>query len=122
MNSTSKIPALNECSPGFDPVEYKVLVAPQEAKKVSAGGILLPEDTQETEGLAEVWGLLVSASPLAFNFDKWPDEQAHLRPKAGDTVLYGRYAGTIIKGDDGRDYRLMHDKDICAVKRQPEPA
>lgn len=110
------IPELSECAPGFDPVEYKVIVAPKTAEAVTKGGIFLPEETRDTEGLAEVWGRLVAVSPLAFNFDTWPDD-APPRPKPGDLVLYGKYAGTLIKGDDGREYRLMHDKDICAVKR-----
>jgi chaperonin GroES len=111
-----KIPNLNECNPGFEPVEYKVVVAPAEAASVTKGGIFLPDDTKDMDGLAEVWGRLVAISPLAFNFDTWP-ENAPPRPKPGDQVLYGKYAGTLIKGDDGREYRLMHDKDICAVKR-----
>jgi len=117
VNSTTTIPDLSDCKPGFDPVEYKVLVAPEELRKVTAGGIHLPEATHETEELAQVRGLLVSASPLAFNFDAWPDD-APPRPKPGDHVIFGRYAGTLLKGDDGRDYRLMHDKDICAVVRR----
>lgn len=111
-----RIPELSECNPGFDPVEYKVVVAPKEVEKVSKGGIIFTDETADIEGLAEVWGRLVAVSPLAFNYDTWP-ENAAPRPKEGDLVLYGKYAGTVIKGDDGRDYRLMHDKDICAVKR-----
>lgn len=114
---SNKIPELTDCNPGFDPVEYKVIVAPEEVLKVTAGGIMLPETTQETDELAIVRGLLVATSPLAFNFDTWP-EDGPPRPKAGDHVIYARYAGTVMKGDDGRDYRLMHDKDICAVVRK----
>lgn len=116
VSCMNNLPDLSDCKPGFDPVEYKVIVAPAEVAKASPGGILFVDETKDMDGLAEVWGRLVAASPLAFNFDVWP-EDAPPRPKPGDTVLYGKYAGTMIKGDDGRDYRLMHDKDICAVKR-----
>lgn len=111
------IPELADCNPGFDPVEYKVIVAPKVSEAVTKGGIFLPDEVKDMEGVAEVWGRLVAVSPLAFNFDQWP-EDGPPRPKPGDMVLYGKYAGSLITGDDGREYRIMHDKDICAVKRE----
>lgn len=113
----AKIPSLSECKPGFDPVEYNVLIAPEEVETKTSGGIIIPENTKETEQTAQVRGLIVSVSPLAFNFDEWPTD-APPRPKAGDHVIYAKYGGTIIKGDDGRDYRLLKDKDVCAVIRK----
>jgi co-chaperonin GroES (HSP10) len=109
------IPKLEDCNPGFRPVEYKVIIAPEEVETVTKGGIILADRTAETEALAQVRGLLVDVSPLAFNFDQWPEDMAHLRPKAGDHVIYGKYLGTLVKGDDGREYRVLHDKDIMGV-------
>jgi chaperonin GroES len=34
--------------------------------------------------------------------------------KVGDTVLYGKYAGTDLKFD-GKDYLIMREDDILAV-------
>ena len=116
-----KIPELNECNPGLDPVEYNVLIAPEEFEAVTKGGIILADATKEREELAQVRGLLVAVSPLGFNFDTWP-EDGPPRPKAGDHVIYAKYAGTLIKGDDGREYRLCKDKDVAAViRRAPAP-
>ena len=109
------IPKLEDCKPGFYPVEYNVLIAPEETETVTKGGLFLPDRVKETEDLAQVRGLLVDASPLAFNFDDWPGNALHKRPKPGNHVIYAKYAGILITGDDGREYRLAKDKDIAAV-------
>ena len=112
-----KLPELSECAPGFDPVEYNVVIAPEQVETVTKGGILLPDQTKEMDEIAQVRGLLVAASPLAFNFDQWP-EDAPRKPRPGDHVVYAKYAGTLLKGDDGREYRVCKDKDIVAVIRR----
>ncbi|MGE5500696.1 MAG: co-chaperone GroES [Ignavibacteriales bacterium] len=107
------IPSLSECNPGFDPVEYNVVIAPEVVEEKTAGGIFLPDAKKEMDELAAVKGRLVSCSPLAFSYDKWP-EGSRL-PQPGDVVIYAKYGGTLIKGEDGREYRLLKDKDIAAV-------
>ena len=109
------IPKLEDCKPGFYPVVYNVLISPEEPETVTKGGLFLPDRVKETEDLAQVRGLLVDASPLAFNFDDWPADALHKRPKPGNHVIYAKYAGILITGDDGREYRLAKDKDIAAV-------
>jgi chaperonin GroES len=37
-----------------------------------------------------------------------------LTVKVGDTVLYGKYAGTDLKFD-GKDYLIMREDDILAI-------
>lgn len=111
------IPNLSECNPGFDPVEYNVVIAPEVVETKTTGGLYLPDSVKETNELAQVRGLLVAVSPLAFNFDAWPEAEMHKRPKPGDHVIYGKYTGILIKGDDGREYRLVNDKSVAAVVR-----
>jgi co-chaperonin GroES (HSP10) len=36
-------------------------------------------------------------------------------PKVGDMIWYAKYAGYVVKGDDGVEYRLANDKDIAAI-------
>ena len=114
------IPNLSECKPGFYPVEYNVVVAPEVMETTTASGLIIPAAAKEKEDAAQVWGLLVSASPLAFNFDKWPEGQQPPRP--GDTVLYAKYGGTLVTGDDGREYRVLKDKDIALVRQSKAEA
>ncbi len=108
------IPQLSECRPGFRAVEYNVIIAPATLEEKTTGGIIIPVSTKEKDEAAEVWGLLVNASPLAFNFDRWPEGEQP--PKAGDHVLYAKYGGIVVPGADGREYRILKDKDIAAVK------
>jgi chaperonin GroES len=106
------IPAIEDCDPGIRPVEYNVLVAPaMEPEK--KGGLILPHEVKERMALAFQVGRVIAVSPIAFNYDRWPDPDDI--PKAGDIVWYARYAGTLVIGRDKRTYRLLKDKDIGAV-------
>ena len=108
-----KIPELSECKPGIEPMEYNVLIAPEETETKTAGGIILLDKTAETESLASQRGRLVAASPHAFSYAEWPDGAR--KPTVGDAVLFAKYAGGLIDGDDRREYRVVKDKDIIAV-------
>lgn len=97
---------------GINPTEYKVLVLPSKIEEKTKGGILLPNESQDRNQFAQMEGQLIACSPLAFTYDEWKTNDA---PKAGDRVLYAKYAGAMVKGKDGEDYRLINDKDISAV-------
>ncbi len=112
--SLATIPQLDECKPGLRPVEYNVIIAPAVLSELTQGGILLADLTREREGDAMQIGRLISISPLAFNFDRWPAD-AERPPKPGDLIWYAKFAGAPLEGADGREYRMCKDKDICAV-------
>lgn len=38
--------------------------------------------------------------------------------KAGDRVIFARYAGTETVGSDGKTYRLVNDLDVKAVRTE----
>jgi chaperonin GroES len=105
------IPKLEDCAPGIKPVEYYVLIAPEKIEEKTKGGIILPESKKEIDQIATQRGLIVAQSPLAWTF---ADGEAH-RGKVGDTVLFGRYAGSLIIGADGQEYRLCRDKDVAGI-------
>lgn len=104
---------------GLEPVEFKVLVRPIEVSKFiefkSGYKLERPDETQEREQHAAMEGEIVSQSPFAFTYEEWPDGAP--KPKVGDTVVFARYSGLLVKGADDIDYRLMNDKDIMAVRR-----
>jgi co-chaperonin GroES (HSP10) len=58
-------------------------------------------------------GTLVAVSPLAFNYDDWPEGAQ--KPRVGDRVLFSKYNATEILGADGRKYWIMKDRSIAAV-------
>ena len=76
------------------PLEDRVLVKPLEAETKTASGLYLPESAKEKP----MQGKVVSTGPgkLLEN-----GKRAHLSVKVGDTVVFGKYAGTEveIKGD-----------------------
>jgi chaperonin GroES len=100
---------------GINPVEYKCLVSPIAVDEKSKGGIILPDEHKDRVQFAQMEGVLVAVSPLAFTYaDKadWGDAEM---PKPGDKILFAKFAGVAIKGKDGKDYRIVNDKDISAV-------
>jgi co-chaperonin GroES (HSP10) len=111
--SMKTIPALNECSPGIKPSEYNVLIIPEDTEEVTAGGIILATSTKEMNDISTMRGRLVAVSPHAFSYSSdWPEGSM---PEVGQAVLFAKYAGTLVKGLDGKEYRLCKDKDVAAV-------
>lgn len=106
------IPKLEDCNPGIAPVEYNVVIAPEETETVSKGGIIFTEQAKSINDMASMRGILVAVSPLAFNYDDW---QGARKPQVGDHVLFGKYTGTTTEGADGKTYRLTKDREVAAV-------
>jgi chaperonin GroES len=100
---------------GIYPTEYKALVRPIKVEDKTKGGIILPDETKERDQFAQMQGVLIAVSPLAFTYAdsaEWGDAE---KPKPGDKVLFAKYAGAAVKGNDGESYRIINDKDISAV-------
>lgn len=99
---------------GIWPVEYKVLVRPEEVEQKSAGGLFIPETVRDKERYAKERGVVVAIGSNAFTDPDWENA-----PEIGAMVLYDRYAGSMVKGNDGVDYRLINDKEIGAILEVP---
>jgi chaperonin GroES len=76
------------------PLEDRVLVKPIESESKTASGIYLPESAKEKP----VRGQVVATGP-GKRLDN--GKRAEMGVKKGDTVFYGKYAGTEVelKGD-----------------------
>lgn len=107
------IPSLTDCDAGIYPVEFNVLVAPEAVEEKTKGGIILTDTIKETSQNAATRGRLIAVSPCAFDYAEWPEGTR--KPQVGDAVWLGKYAGTLIQGRDGKDYRILKDRDIAAV-------
>lgn len=89
------------------PLGDRVFVKVSQAEEKTAGGILLPDTAKEKPQLGEV--VNIGEGKVNDNGARTPVEV-----KAGDKVLYSKYAGTDIKlGND--DYVLLSEKDILAI-------
>lgn len=97
-NSKNKI----TMSVNVKPLADRVLVEPAAAEEKTAGGIIIPDTAKEKPQR----GTIVAVG----NGKK--DEP--LTVKVGDTVLYGKYAGTELSYE-GSDYLIMKESDIYAI-------
>ena len=84
------------------PLADRVLILPAPAEEKTIGGIIIPDTAKEKPLRGEVIA--------AGNGTK--DEEMAL--KAGDHVLYGKYAGTEIELD-GTKYLIMRQSDVLAI-------
>jgi co-chaperonin GroES (HSP10) len=98
---------------GIIPFQFKVLILPDEIKKKTKGGILLPDEAVDLESRGQILGTIIELSPAAFSYHDWPDWVVF--PKAGDRVYFARHSGSTVRGKDGVDYRMVNDKDIGAI-------
>lgn len=117
------LPTLDECNPGFSPVEYNVVIAAEETEEVRKSGLIIPPSVKGTNDNASMVGLLVDISPLAFNYDTWPEGSR--KPQIGDRIVFAKYAGILVTGDDGKQWRVAKDRDVMAVfhgRPEMEPA
>lgn len=89
-------------SVNITPLHDRVVVKAAAAEEKTAGGIIIPDTAKEKPQR----GVVVAAGPGK------KDEPVVV--KAGDTVLYGKYAGTEIQ-INGMDYLIMRESDILAI-------
>ncbi|VAW69102.1 Heat shock protein 60 family co-chaperone GroES [hydrothermal vent metagenome] len=89
------------------PLQDRVVVKRMEEERTSAGGIVIPDSATEKPSRGEV--LAVGNGKVTSNGDVRP-----LDVKAGDQILFGKYAGTEIK-IDGEEVLIMREEDILGV-------
>ena len=87
---------------GIKPLGSRVVIKKLEAEEKTQGGIILAGAAKEKPQMAEV----VAVGPGT------KDEPMEL--KAGDKVVFSKYAGTEIKYN-GEEYTIMNQADILAI-------
>lgn len=89
------------------PLQDRVLVERIEEEKKTAGGIIIPDNN--TEKPAE--GKIVA---VGTGHRLQDGSIRNLEVKEGDTVLFGKYAGTEVIVE-GKDYLIMREDDLLGV-------
>ena len=84
------------------PLADRVIIQPAAAEEKTSGGIIIPDTAKEKPQK----GTVVAVGP--------GKKDEPLTVKTGDSVLYGKYAGTEITVD-GDDYLIMRESDIVAI-------
>ncbi len=89
------------------PMNDRVLVTRMSEEQKTAGGIIIPDTVKEKPQE----GIVVAAGP-----GKRDDNgnRVPLEVKAGDRVLFSKYAGTEVK-IDGQERIFMREDDILAI-------
>lgn len=84
------------------PLADRVLIEPAPAETKTASGLIIPDNAKEKpqKGTVIAAGKGTRDEPITV--------------KVGDTVLYGKYAGTELKLE-GTDYLIMRESDILAI-------
>ncbi len=84
----------------FEPFEDRLAIFPDEKEVMTTSGIYIPEDNKNKplKGTVVVVGPGKDGKPIP------------LAP--GDRVYYGKYAGTPIPSDDGREILVMRVADV----------
>ncbi|MEF3192554.1 MAG: co-chaperone GroES [Campylobacterales bacterium] len=85
----------------FKPLGRRVLVERSEEMTKTASGIYIPDNAKEKPATGKV---------IAIG-DKTAEKG---KIKVGDTVVFGKYAGTEIT-IDGKDLLVMNDSDILGI-------
>ena len=82
------------------PLADRVLVKTEKTESKTASGIIIPDTAQEKTQTAAVVAV--------------GDDKEKSKAKAGERVMYDKYAGTSIK-IDGEDHLILKAADIIAV-------
>ncbi|WP_031517967.1 co-chaperone GroES [Desulfofalx alkaliphila] len=89
------------------PLGDRVVVKALPSEEVTKSGIVLPDTAKEKPQQAEV--IAVGPGRVLENGQRQP-----MDVKAGDKVLYSKYAGNEVKVD-GEEYLILREMDILAV-------
>ena len=84
------------------PLADRVVIEPAVAETTTASGIIIPDTAKEKpqRGKVGAVGTGTKENPMTV--------------KVGDTVLYGKYAGTELKLE-GKDYLIMRENDLLGI-------
>ncbi len=89
------------------PMDDRVLVKPIEQEEMTSAGLYLPESAKERP----VRGKVVSVGP-----GKRLDNGGRAKPsvKKGDTVVYGKYAGTEVE-IKGAEHLILRESELLGI-------
>ncbi len=91
----------------FKPLNDRVLVKRLEVEEKTAGGLYIPDTAKEKPSRGQI--IAVGTGKVGDN-----GKRVELEVKAGDNVLFSKYAGTEIK-IEGVEHLIMREDDILAI-------
>ena len=94
-------------SMNLKPLGSRVVIEPLEQEEITSGGIVLPETAKEKPQKGKV----LSVGPGDRDDE---GKRVPMDVKAGDTVLFAKYAGTEIKVE-GKKLLILKESDVLAI-------
>jgi len=88
------------------PLSDRVLVKPEPAEEKTASGLYIPDTAKEKPQR----GTVIAVGPGRIEDGK----HIEMTVKEGDTVIFGKYAGSEIV-IDGEEYLIMRESDILGI-------
>lgn len=89
------------------PLQDRIIVKRIEEEEKTKGGIIIPDTAKEKPMEGEV--IAVGKGKILENGKK-----QSLEVKAGDRILFGKYAGTEVK-IDGVEHLIMREEDVLGI-------
>ncbi len=95
------------------PLGDRILVKRTEEEEVVKGGIIIPDTAKEKPQRGEV---------VAVGLGRLDEEgkRIPLDVRAGDSILFGKYAGNEVTLDD-EEYLIMREDDVLAIIEEAKP-
>jgi chaperonin GroES len=91
----------------FNPLHDRIVIRRVEEAETTRGGIIIPDTAKDKPQEGEI----IAAGPGKSNDE---GKVFPLQVKAGDRVLFGKYAGTEIK-IDGEDLIIMREEEVLGI-------
>lgn len=115
---------------GITPRGNRVLVLPDELEE-KVGVIEVPENIRDQHAMAQTTGVLIAVGPDAWRhtteityrmidgqwrpFEKKVIGYSEPFAEVGQRVVFAKYGGLDVKGEDGKKYRILNDEDITTL-------
>jgi|TARA_R100001086_G_scaffold209276_1_gene125024 chaperonin GroES len=97
------------------PMGWKILVKPNEPKKHTQGGIVIPTKAIEAEEYLTAHGTILAMGDLAYRErDTGAGWKSRNFPKVGDDITYGKYSGQKLIVN-GQKMLLLNDDEVTSI-------
>ena len=98
---------MKETGKKIRPLSDRIVVEPREAETTTAGGIVIPDTADKDKP--------IQGTVIAIGTGKYIDGKLQpLQVKVGDTILFGKYAGTNVKLGS-TEFLVMREEDVMGV-------
>ena len=108
---TSTKTAIPEMNYGWQLQGDRIAVLRMEAETKTAGGIIIPDTAKEKP----IRGYIAALGD-AITQDESGMRKAGIPYFIGQVIYFGKYAGSEVDGEDGKEYLIMREHDILAYK------